>query len=111
MLDFFLICLFIYFGCVCGSLLLGWAVSTGERGLFSSCGVQAPHQGGFSGWSTGSRARGSVVAAPGSGARAQQLWHKGSVALQRVGSSQTGDRIRAPCFAGRTFNTGPPGKP
>ena len=85
--------------------------SQGSRTPCFWCGVQAPHRGGFSCWSTGSRARGSVVAAPGSGAWALQLWHKGLVALQRVASSQPGDRIRALCFERRTFNTGPPRKP
>ena len=40
-------------------LLLGWAFCNGEQGLFSTCGAQAAHLRGFSGW--GARALGHVA--------------------------------------------------
>ena len=42
---------------------------------------------------------------------AQKLWHKGSVALRHVGSSQTRDQTHAPVLAGGFLTTEPPGKP
>ena len=38
----------VYLGCAESSLLHGLFSSYGERGLFSSCGAQASHCGGFS---------------------------------------------------------------
>ena len=71
-------------------------------------------------WSTGSRCTGFSSC----GARAQQLWRTGLVALRHVGSSRTRARTRVPCIgrrilnhcatrealAGRFLTTEPPGK-
>ena len=45
---FFIYVILFTFGCPGSLLLLGLFSSFGEQGLFSSCGVQAPHCDGFS---------------------------------------------------------------
>ena len=66
------------------NFIFGWlhSVFVAERGLFSSCSVQASCCGGF-----------SCCRARALGVQVQKLWHTGLVALQHVGSSQTRDPL------------------
>ena len=79
--------------CRTGSWLLHRLFSgCGEWGLLSSCGVQAPHSGGFACCRTVSRLQ--WLGLLGSGAQSQQLWYMGFVVMQHVGSSRIRDQTR-----------------
>ena len=86
--------LFIY-GCAGSWSLPSLFFRCSDRGLWSSCGAQASHWGLLLLWSAGSRARASVVAAPG-------LWSTGAwacLAVPRyVGSSQIRNWTRVSCI-------------
>ena len=61
---------------------------------------------------TGSRVHGlQQLWLAGSRAQAQQLWLRGLVAVQHVGSSQIRDQTPVSCIGRRFFTTKPPGKP
>ena len=70
----------------------------GDRGLLSSCAVQASHCGGFSLQSMGSRHVGFSICST----QVQESWCTGLVAPQHVESSQTRDWTRDPCTGRET---------
>ena len=95
--------------CCTGSWLLHRLFSgCGEWGLLSSCGVQAPHSGGFACCRTVSRLQRLWLL--GSGAQSQQLWYMGFVVLQHVGSSRIRDQTHVSCM-GRILDKGSSPRP
>ena len=101
--------LFIYvlfsFGCVGSSLLLMGFLQLWRAGATLHCGAWVSHCGGLSccgAWALGTRAQ--QLWLEGSRAQAQQLWRKGLVAPQHVGSSQTRARTCVPCIGRQILN-------
>ena len=98
------------FGCARSSLPCGLSlVVTGGRSTLGNLGVSLR-------WlllllNTGCRAPGlQQLWLTGSRAQAQQLWLRGLVALQHVGSSQIRNQTPVTCTGRRFFTTEPPGK-
>ena len=108
----FFTCNFIYFifGCARSFLLHGLFSSCGERGLLCNCSVQASHSSRFSccgAWTLGCmgfsscRVWAQQLRLSDSGARAQQLWHAGFIALQKGGSTWIRDQTCVSCIGRR----------
>ena len=88
----FIYVLFIY-GCVGSSFLCEGFLQLRRVGATLHRGARASHYRGL-----------SCCGAQAPDAQAQQLWLTGLVALQHVGSSQTGARTRVPCIGRQILN-------
>ena len=105
-LHLFWECGFFFFGCAGSSLLYMSFLKLQSMG--TALQLQCT---GFSPWWLLLRWAGSVAAAAGSGAQAQELWCVSLVALQLVLSSWPRDLTSVPCRQGGLLTARPPGKP